>query len=115
MGAYESGSRAMPATSKKRKSVKRKSRKGQNGFLRLERAVAKLVEDRALLVDRVGRLRSEVDERDARVADLESELERSRKQREEATGRIDALISRLDEIESEVMAEPLPTAAVQGK
>ena len=66
----------MPATSKMRKSVKRKSRKGQCGFLRLERAVAKLVDDRALLVDRVGRLRSEVDERDARVADLESEMVR---------------------------------------
>jgi len=105
----------MPTPSKKRKSVKRKSRKGQNGFLRLERAVAKLVEDRALLVDRVGRLRSEVDERDARVHDLESELESSRKQREEVAGRIDALIARLDEIESEVMAEPVPTAAVQGK
>ena len=54
----------MPTPSKKRTSVKRKSGKGQNGFLRLERAVAKLVEDRVLLVDRVGRLRSEVDERE---------------------------------------------------
>ena len=105
----------MPATPKKRKSVKRKSRQGQNGFLRLERAVAKLVEDRAVLLDRIGRLRNEVDEREARVQDLESELDRSRKQREEAAGRIDALIARLDEIESEVLAEPLPAAAVQGK
>jgi len=115
MGAYVSGSRAIPVTSKKRKSVKRKSREGQNGFLRLERAVAKLAEDRALLVDRIGRLRGEVDKRDVRVRDLESELKRSREQREEAAERIDALIARLDEIESEVMAEPLPTAAVRGK
>ena len=73
------------------------------------------MEDHSHLLDKVGGLRSEVEQRNRRVRELEEELEQSRKRREDAAKKIDALIGRLDEIESEVMAEPLPAAAVQGK
>lgn len=115
MGGYPSRRRAIPTSSTKRKVKKQKNRKGQNGFLRLERAVTKLVEDRIHLSEKIRALRAEVDQRDVRMREIEAEMGRSAKRRDKAVKKVDALIARLDEIESEVMAEPLSATAVQGK
>lgn len=77
--------------------------------------MTKLAEDRELMLEQMQRLRNEIEERDRRARDLEAELGESRRRRADAVKRIDGLISRLDEIESEVIAAPHPTAAARGK
>nr|ADI22022.1 hypothetical protein [uncultured myxobacterium HF0200_01L06] len=84
-------------------------------FLRLERAVAKLVEEHERLLLDQTKLRNELAERDQRVAQFEKELLEAGQRRVDAAKRIDALIARLDEIESEVMAEATPVVAARGK
>ena len=57
----------------------------------------------------------EIEKRNARIRDLESELRESTRLREEVAKRIDGLMARLDEIETEVLAEPVPVAIGRGK
>ena len=84
-------------------------------FLRLERAVAKLVEDHERLLLDQDSLRKELAQRDQRVREFEQELLQAEQRRIDAVKRIDALIARLDEIESEVMSETPPAVAARGK
>ena len=94
---------------------RKKPYRGTVSFLRLERAVAKLVEDHERFLQDRESLRKELAQRDQRVREFEQELVQSGQRRMDAVKRIDALVARLDEIESEVMSDAAPVVAARGK
>jgi septal ring factor EnvC (AmiA/AmiB activator) len=83
--------------------------------VRLERAVRRLAENRIALSDRVSGLDADIEKRNARIRELEAELRESARLREEVAKRIDDLMARLDQIEADVLAEPVPVAIGRGK
>lgn len=83
--------------------------------MRLERAVRRLAENRIALSDRVAGLDADIEKRNARIRELEAELRESARLREEVAKRIDDLMARLDQIEADVLAEPVPVAIGRGK
>ena len=83
--------------------------------MRLERAVRRLAENRIALSDRVSGLDADIEKRNARIRELEAELRESARLREEVAKRIDDLMARLDPIEADVLAEPVPVAIGRGK
>lgn len=85
------------------------------GFVRLERAVVKLVEvQERLRAERKG-FEAELERRDQRVRELEEALLDSGQRRQDAKKAIEGLIERLNQIESEVMSDAVPTAVARGK
>ena len=86
-----------------------------SGFVRLERAVVKLVEvQERLRAERKG-FEAELERRDQRVRELEEALLDSGQRRQDAKKAIEGLIERLNQIESEVMSDVVPTAVARGK
>lgn len=85
------------------------------GFVRLERAVVKLVEVQDRLRAECKGLQAELERRDQRVRELEEALLDSGQRRQDAKKAIEGLIERLDQIESEVMSDAVPTAVARGK
>lgn len=85
------------------------------GFVRLERAVVKLVEvQERMQAERKG-LEAELERRDQRVRELEEALLDSGQRRQDAKKAIEGLIERLGQIESEVMSDAVPAAIARGK
>lgn len=71
---------------------------------RLERAIVGLVEDNARLREAASAMRHTLDERTARVVQLEGELRESNQRRQDVAKRIDELISQMDALDAQLVS-----------
>lgn len=81
---------------------------GPYSMARLERAVSRLVDGQAALLERIDALEKAIAERDGRITDLDAELRSSEEKRARAVEGIDRILDQLDELEGRAESAAFP-------